>query len=179
MEAINTAFNESRKAGVRRPKKIIPRIDMTPMVDLGFLLICFFVISTELSKPVLVKLNMPTAEGPDMQLGNSNALTVILNGNNKAWYYHGNWKEAIANNAVLPTDFSSAGLRKIIIEKKGTLNIPGSKEGKDGLMLIVKSTGNGSYKNVVDILDEVMINGVKKYAIIKLELEETEWLKGR
>lgn len=175
MEAINTSVNENRKAGVRRQKKRIPRIDMTPMVDLGFLLICFFVITTELSKPVVTKLNMPKGEGPDMPVGNSDALTVILTADDKAWYYHGNWKEAVANNAVLQTDFSSSGLREIIIEKKKKLDASGSKEGKDGLMLIVKSTENASYKNIVDILDEVMINDVKKYAIAKLEPEEAVW----
>jgi len=130
MAAINTAVNEGRKAGVRRQKKINPRIDMTPMVDLGFLLICFFVITTELSKPVLVKLNMPTEEGPPMEVGGSDALTVILTGNNKAWYYHGSWREALEKKAVLQTDFSSDGLRKVIIEKKKWLNAAGTKEGK-------------------------------------------------
>lgn len=176
MAAINTAVNENRKAGVRRQKKRIPRIDMTPMVDLGFLLICFFVITTELSKPVVTKLNMPKGEGPDMPVGNSNALTVILTANDKAWYYHGNWQEAVINNAVLQTDFSSLGLREVIIDKKKKLDASGSKEGKEGLMLIVKSTDKASYKNIVDILDEVMINDVKKYAIAKLEPEEAIWI---
>lgn len=176
MAAINTAVNEGRKAGVRRQQKRIPRIDMTPMVDLGFLLICFFVITTELSKPVVTKLNVPTGDSPDMPVGNSDALTVILTANNKAWYYHGNWKEAVVNNAVLQTDFSSQGLREVIIAKKKKLETSGSKEGKDGLMLIVKSTEYASYKNIVDILDEVMINDVKKYAIAKLEPEEVAWI---
>lgn len=176
MEAVNTAVNDGRKAGVRRQKKRVPGIDMTPMVDLGFLLICFFVITTELSKPVVTKLNMPTGDRPDMPVGNSDALTVLLTANDKAWYYHGNWKEAAENNAVLQTDFSSLGLREIIIEKKKKLEASGSKEGKDGLMLIVKPTENASYKNIVDILDEVMINDVKKYAIAKLEPEEVIWI---
>ncbi len=59
MAEITTQINENRRAGVRRQKKQNPKIDMTPMVDLGFLLISFFVMTTELSKPVTLPLNMP------------------------------------------------------------------------------------------------------------------------
>ena len=65
MEAINIEVVDRRRAGVSRPKKHNPKTDMTPMVDLGFLLISFFVMTTELSKPRVAQLNMPK-EGPPM-----------------------------------------------------------------------------------------------------------------
>lgn len=177
MAAINTAINEARRAGVRRQNKKLPRIDMTPMVDLGFLLICFFVITTELGKPVVVKLNMP-ADGPAMPLGNSNALTVLVSGDNKAWLYEGNWKDARAANAITATSIGSArGLRKTIIDKKKGLGVSGSKEGADGLMVLVKADENANYYSLIDLLDEMLINDVKKYAIVKMEAEEAAWIK--
>jgi biopolymer transport protein ExbD len=69
---------------------------MTPMVDLGFLLITFFVITVQLSKPTTVNLNM-TKDGPPIDLGNSNALTVLLDEAGRIYYYHGNWKDALAS----------------------------------------------------------------------------------
>src|SRR5688572_15019825 len=89
MYAIDVAATHRRKAGAKNLKKERPKIDMTPMVDLGFLLISFFVITTELSEPRSATLNMPK-DGPLMPLGDSSALTILLAGNDKIYYYHGN-----------------------------------------------------------------------------------------
>ena len=131
MASIDLSINENHRRGVKRQKKLVPRIDMTPMVDLGFLLIAFFVMTAQLTNPVTVKLNMPK-EGPPIKLGDSNALTVLLSGNNKTWYYEGNWNEAIKNNAVIKTSSSYLQqLRNVIIEKKKNLASSGSKEGSN------------------------------------------------
>jgi biopolymer transport protein ExbD len=177
MEPINIAVNDRRRAGVSRPKKNHPKTDMTPMVDLGFLLISFFVMTTELSKPRVAPLNMPK-EGPSMPLGNSNALTVLLAGGDNVYYYHGNWKDAVAANNIVKTSlYSGDGLRKVIIEKKQWLEANDKKEGRNGLMMLIKSTEETPYKNVIDVLDETMINDVRKYALVKMEAEETAWIK--
>jgi len=168
---------DRRRVGVSHPRKHTPKIDMTPMVDLGFLLISFFVITTELSKPRVAKLNMPK-EGPPIPLGNSNALTVLLAGDNNIYYYQGNWQEAVADNKIVKTSLaSSQGLRKVIIEKKQWLDANDKKEGRNGLMLLIKSTEKAEYKTVIDVLDEILINDVRKYAIIKMEPEEAAWIK--
>jgi biopolymer transport protein ExbD len=62
---------------------------MTPMVDLGFLLITFFIITTQLSKPSVVKLNMPKESKYSTTVGESNALTFILDKDDRVYYYHG------------------------------------------------------------------------------------------
>lgn len=178
MADINTAVNDNRKAGVRRMVKHHLKIDMTPMVDLGFLLITFFVITTELSKPTVMDLFMPK-DGVPTPLGKSNALTVLL-GDNKIYYYSGEWKEAVEAGRIIQTNLSrNSDLRKVIGEKQRLLDIAGkNKEGRNGLMLLIKPGSNASYKNVVDVLDEMAINRVKKYALIKITDEERNWLKG-
>jgi biopolymer transport protein ExbD len=165
------------RPGVHRVKKHSLRTDMTPMVDLGFLLITFFVFTSELSKPVVTKLVMPTEEGRTT-LGESDALTVLLGKNDAVYYYHGNPGKAFAEGQVYKTSFAvDKGIGTIIRAKQKQLAAhPASKEGKDGLMLLIKPGEQASYQNVVDMLDEAMINNVKKYALLKQEKDEIDYL---
>lgn len=163
-----------QRAGVRRPLKHQLRIDMTPMVDLGFLLISFFVITTELSKPKVMPLNMPK-DGKDSDLGESYAFTVLLDAKDRAWYYQGNWEDAVKENAIYPLD-NPLALRSKIQAKQRWLDEHPGKEGRDGLMVLVKSTNGASYRQVVDVLDEMAINDVKKYAVVKLDAAEAVWV---
>jgi biopolymer transport protein ExbD len=180
MTQLNVAVNENRKAGVRRMSKHSLKIDMTPMVDLGFLLIAFFVITTELSKPTVTDLYMPK-DGKPILLGNSNAVTVLLGKNNTVFYYQGDWQEAIKSRQIFQTYFSyNKGLGEIIRKKQQWLDINKSKdEGRDGLMLLIKAGNEANYENVLKVLDEIAINQVKKYAIIKLTQEERGFLKDK
>ena len=166
---------QRHRAGVRRPVKHQLRIDMTPMVDLGFLLISFFVITTELSKPTVMPLAMPK-DGGEADLGESYAFTVLLDSQENAWFYHGNWTAAVAKKAVFPVN-GSKELRQKIQERQQWLDIHPGKEGRAGLMVLVKSSPDASYKQVVDVLDEMAINQVKKYAVIKSTVSELEWMK--
>src|SRR5688572_33136777 len=93
------------KAGVRRAKRHNLKIDMTPMVDLGFLLIAFFVMTTELMEPKALDLNMPK-KGPETKVEMSNALTVLLGKNNTIYFYHGDWKDAFARKEIFTTSFA-------------------------------------------------------------------------
>jgi biopolymer transport protein ExbD len=177
----NYSTSSGRRAGVRRMAKHSLKVDITPMVDLGFLLITFFVITTELSKPNMMNLYMPT-DGPPMDLGESNALSFLLGKNNTVYYYNGNWDEAKKKGEIFKTTYSgSDGLRKVINEKQHRLDasIKMNKEGRDGLMLLIKPGNEASYENVVDMLDEATINVVKKYAVVKLSEEEAGFLKAK
>ena len=177
--------NEFVVGGRRRRKAFMRKhslkTDMTPMVDLGFLLIAFFVMTTELSKPVVTKLNVPH-DGPSMPLGMSNAMTVLLGKNNTVYYYHGEWQDAVKNNQVVQTSFAvKDGFGKAIREKQKLLDqlkqAKPDAEGRDGLMLLIKATADASYSNLIDILDEVAINKVKKYALVKPTEEEIRHMR--
>lgn len=170
-------MRKNRKGFGRRIKHNL-RVDMTPMVDLGFLLISFFVMATQLSQPKVMDLYMP-AEGPPTDLGLSNALTIILDGDNRIYYYHGDWESASSSGDIFQTSYSGkTGLRNIIEAKQRALDQNSkSKEGRSGMMLLIKPTQESSYKNLVDVLDEIIISMVKKYAIIPLTPGETAWLE--
>lgn len=177
MTGIPATTNERSKTGVSRSKKSVPKIDMTPMVDLGFLLITFFVITTELSKPVTMDLFMPK-EGPPIKLRKSDALTFLLGKNKTLYYYQGDWEEALMANQIFQTSFSAKqGLRKVIWEKQQQRDINNIKEGRRDLMLLIKPGEEAVYSNVIDMLDEALINNVKKYVVLKPGEEEIKWLE--
>jgi biopolymer transport protein ExbD len=178
MAEITIAADSRKRPGVRRGKKHSLKTDMTPMVDLGFLLITFFVFTAKLSEPVVMNLNMPKESTETMQLGKSAALTILLDKNDAIYYYHGDWQEAKENAEIYKTSFSPVdGLRKLIIEKQKQLAITDKREGRDALMLLVKASNEATYKNMVDALDEAVINGVKKYMILKPMAEEFSYLE--
>lgn len=176
MAEIIIAGIERRRPGSGRAKRHSLKTDMTPMVDLGFLLITFFVMTVQLSKPAVIDLAMPIA-GPPTTLGNSNALTVLLDDNDRIYYYHGNWEEALANKEVVKTNLSvGSGLGKVIREKQKWLDANNIKDGRTGLMLLIKAGKKASYENVINALDETMINIVKKYAVLPAGDKEAAWM---
>jgi biopolymer transport protein ExbD len=176
-EILATGSEYRRKAGVRRVRKEAAKPDMTPMVDLGFLLITFFIVTTRLSQPAVMKLNMPKESGDSTKVAQSNALTILLDFDDKVYYYLGDWSKAYSQNAIYHTSYSVAeGIGKVIRDRQKWLDEQGTAEGRRGLMLLIKPGEGASYRNVVDALDEVTINLVARYAITGLEREERDWM---
>jgi len=138
------------------------RVDLTPMVDLGFLLITFFILTTSIQQPTAMKLIMPTDTGPPTPLHASSTLTFILQRHDSIGYYDGLAKEIKFSNFF--------AMRSIIQHKQMTL-INNSID-KNKLTLIIKPTTQCSYKNFIDALDEVTINDCKHYFIAEPEKGE-------
>ena len=170
--------------GVKKAKKLSTRVDMTPMVDLGFLLITFFIFTTTMSSPTTMELYMPKDTDKDEDQNKakeSGALTVMLSKDNHVYYYEGQLKEDASN--FLSTNF--AGIRKVILDKKKAVieahqHDAGcekiwAKNGGDkkscldkDLVVVIKPGELATYKNTVDILDEMAISNIKRYAMVDL-----------
>jgi len=170
--------------GVKKAKKLSTVVDMTPMVDLGFLLITFFIFTTTMSSPTTMELFMPKDTDKDEDQNKakeSGALTIMLGKDNHVYYYEGQLKEDASN--FLSTNF--AGIRKIIIDKKKAVidahqhdagcEKVWAKNGGDkkscldkDLVIVIKPSDNATYKNTVDILDEMAISDIKRYAMVDL-----------
>ena len=169
-----TTISSEQKAGVKRSKKLSTRVDLTPMVGLGFLLITFFIFTTTLSLPKSMKIVMPAGD-PDMPIGNSSALTIIPLADNKIFYYHGELTEALSNKLYGTSSYSFAdGIGSVIREKQSALDRSGI--GRNELMLIIKPAESSRFANTVDILDEVLINEVRRYALTEQTNEEKQIL---
>ena len=149
-------------------------IDMTPMVDLGFLLITFFIFTATITEKKAVQLVMPN-DGKPMDLSEKNVLTAILGKDDKVMVYTGRWEDALANNAIEVTNYgTSEGLGRLVRQKQVKMGA-----NKEKLMLLVKPLSSSSYKNVIDALDEAMINDLSRYAIVDPTKEEKEWAEGK
>ncbi len=163
-------------------KKQIIKIDMTPMVDLGFLLITFFVFTTTMSFPKATDLFMPKDDLAHQQpLPTTIPLSLLLCHNNKVYYYNGDFKEAVNANKIFETNNSTYdGIGKIIRQKQKDIDASGKfADGRKGLMLLIKPTSGSDYKNVIDALDEAVINDVRKYAIVEPASEETGYIRSK
>ncbi len=145
-------------AGKRRPL----RVDLTPMVDLGFLLISFFIFTTTLTEVKEARFYLP-ADGPPVTYGASTSLTVIPAANNRVWYFDGTFDDAKANNRIQQTGYAlNNGIGDIIRAKQKQLEPLGKKKE---LSILICPSKNSSYGNIVDLMDEMLINKVSKYAV--------------
>jgi biopolymer transport protein ExbD len=146
------------------------RIDMTPMVDLGFLLITFFIFTTEISKPAAMNLYIPH-DGDRTKMPDSKSMTLLLGANNKVYYYLGTLDRAVREQLVYETSYDElTGIGKIIREKQSALER--RSVNKDQLVVLIKPSIDASYKNVIDALDDMLVNGVKRYILCNLEPQE-------
>jgi biopolymer transport protein ExbD len=180
MAELNTGDGGGGKGGKVRSKKQNSKVDLTAMVDLAFLLITFFMLTTTLSKPQSMSLGLPDKDedetkNKDIKVDERRTMTVMLGEDNKLIYYMGLLENPIAG----PKDiaYGKGGIRKeLLARKKSVLEYTGDKA--KGIIVIIKPGKKSKYKNLVDILDEMAITGVETYAIVNdFQPKETELLE--
>lgn len=155
--------------GVKKQKKLSTRVDLTPMVDLGFLLITFFIFTTTMSQPTSMQLFLPKdTDKPEEQnkVKASGALTLLLGNNDVVYYYEG---ELLPDGSNFKTT-TFKDVRNVIMDKKR------ATDPKD-FMVVIKPDDDATYKNTVDILDEMTINDVKRYAMVDIAPVEVQLIK--
>jgi biopolymer transport protein ExbD len=155
-----------KKDGKVRSKKTSTRIDMTPMVDLAFLLLTFFVMTTTLNKPQTMEITMPEKvkdEDKPPMVNEKRVLTLILGENDKIYWYLG-----VTDPTVAMTNFSTEGVRKVLLRENQQI-----KE----MVVLIKPSDESKYKNVVDILDEMNISNIARYALVDITDVDKELIK--
>lgn len=171
MAAIETGGGGHDKGGKVRSKKASTRIDMTPMVDLGFLLITFFILATTLSKPSSMTLDVPdkTQKQETAPIKASKVMTAFLVKDNQVMYIVG---KAASEDPELKTVGYGYDLRKVMLEQQ-------AKIGPD-FVVVVKPTKNSTYKNMVDMMDELTIAKIQRRALVdQLLPDEAKLLKDK
>ena len=154
-------IEENQAKGKRQLKRSSAKPDMTPMVDLGFLLITFFMFTTMFSNPNMMKLVIPEKGKGSSIISKENSITIILGKNDKIYWHQKDLEELTAAD-LMETDFTSNGIRKQILEKYNQSKKP------ENFTVIIKPSNESNYKNTVDILDEMEITNMQHYALVDL-----------
>jgi len=192
--------------GGKKGKKLSTRVDFTPMVDLGFLLITFFMLTTSMNKPQTMEINMPDKDVKDKseetKVKASQAITILLAKDDKIVYY---FIDPVTGEPGTPqiTNFSAGGVRATLLKEnkarnpkldsipvyKSMLNsgkineeqyqgyVSGIKAYKDALIVVIKASDKSRYNNLVDILDEMLICNIGRYAVVDITQPEIDMLK--
>ncbi|HRO98964.1 MAG TPA: biopolymer transporter ExbD [Flavobacteriales bacterium] len=185
----------------KRAKKGSTHIDMTPMVDLAFLLLTFFILTTTMYKPSTLQMTYPVPDenNPENKTKLSNAITLLLTKNDQIFYYIGEFHpagnaEGKPPTTLTQTDFSK--VRQVLVdqnkatvaqlndlvrqfnEKKITEDEYNAKRKEikgtnDNLKAIIKTDEDAKYRNMIDMVDEMDIAGIGSYGVLdELKPEE-------
>lgn len=145
---------QKNAGGKVRSKKLSTKIDMTPMVDLAFLLLTFFILTTSFNKARVMALTMPEQPQDSTSIPrimDKDVMNVVLAENDKVYWWMG------LEPSAASTNYSREGVRKILLEKRNA---------NPDLMVLIKPKDNSKYENIIDILDEIEITNMKRYAIV-------------
>ena len=165
MAEISTGESHNKqRVGVAKTKKLSTRVDLTPMVDLGFLLITFFIFTTTMSQPTAMRLIMPDDKGDATPTKEGGVLTLLPSVNGIVYYYEGNLNYSNLKTTTLKE------VRNVIIEKK-------RRTAANDMFVIIKPTKASVYGEIVNVLDEMAINDIKRYAIVDITEKEEVLMK--
>ena len=152
--------NNQKHAKGKRLLRKSTRVDLTPMVDLGFLLITFFVFTTTMSSVKAMAMVAPKEDSfITDNLCESCVITVLPGANNRLFYYEGSDK----NPVYKETSYAPEGLRKLLVAKKRKV-----AQLKREAILIIRPGTASTFKNLINIIDESNICLYKRYYLDKV-----------
>lgn len=193
-----------QKGGKKRAKKQSTKVDMTPMVDLAFLLLTFFVLTSTFSKPKSMELTFPVPPEDQTEMPPiKNGITFLLTKDDKIFYYEGEFRAADdekgPKTVLKETDFSQGGLHKYLADKNKWLHeqikeldtklenkqmadttykrlVKKAKADPATPTFLIKTDDKATYKNVIDLIDELNINVVGKYVVVDIMKSEMDMI---
>lgn len=175
MAELNT---ESKGGGKKvRSKKQNAGVDLTAMVDLAFLLITFFMLTTTMSEPQSMELTMPDKsdqqDTPELEAKESKTMTILIGKDRSLKYYMGRFDEPYNGEGPNDVAYGKDGIRQVMLQKIADLKARGM-EDREGLVVLIKATEDATYADMIDILDEMAIVGQTMYSIQDMSEGEKE-----
>jgi len=186
MAELNTGDSGGGKDKKVRSKKQNSKVDLTAMVDLAFLLITFFMLTTTLSKPQSMELGLPDKDDKNIdqniKVDENRTMTILIGKDNKLIRYVGLLATPVAGGTPKEFAYGKEGIRTELLSRKKSVLAYSTAKGKpkNGMIVIIKPSKKSTYRNLVDILDEMAIVDVPTYAIVNdFTPEETKLLEGK
>jgi biopolymer transport protein ExbD len=200
MATINVTTSKRGRGGKPRLQKRETRVDMTPMVDLGFLLITFFILTTTLIQLNTLQMAVPSNDkGPGTPIGGSKAVTILIDKDNKLYYYFGMFNEK-QKPELVKTTYTAEGIRRMLLLRNldvnnqiralnaqlatGKINeteyrklVTDAKKMKTAPHIIIKATDESSYNNLIQIIDEMNICNIGIYSLVDITKEDEGLIK--
>lgn len=187
MAEMDTSGGGHKKGpGVKKGKKLSTRVDLTPMVDLGFLLITFFMYTTTLARPKTMAINMPYKDSTQQEKDKSKvkesaALTILLSKNHRIYTYEGIGSDPEHPPQLNPVSIKNGTdkLRKTImdkIDKVNGLKAAGQLTATDNTIILIKPDVTSTYKDLVDVIDEMTINEITVYAVVDITEQDKQFI---
>lgn len=164
-ELNNNSKIGKEKRGFSKRKTLSTKVDLTPMVDLGFLLITFFIFTTSLQSASVMRLTLPDENGNPTPVKANSTLTLLLGSNHLVYYYSGEYDK----DANLPSS-TIHQIRDVIILKK-------QHSDPNYFSIVIKASNTSVYKDLVDILDEMTIADVTRFALVDITSGEVLQIK--
>ncbi|QIL77031.1 ExbD/TolR family protein [Hymenobacter sp. HDW8] len=160
-----------RKHGRRFSSKRVP--DMTPMVGLGFMLVTFFIIAGNFTKAAVINLAMPGHRTycdppPICDFGCGQSRVTLLVGQDRQIHYFFGLNAPEKQPELYTTNFGEKGLRQMLLQRK---------QQNPNIVVLIKTTTDAKYQDMVDVLDEMNITNQRKYAMVDMYPEDRELLK--
>ena len=207
MAEIADSGGGGHKGGKKRAKKQSTRIDMTPMVDLAFLLLTFFVLTATFSKPKSMDLTFPAPpekeeDMPPIKKG----ITFLLSKADRIFYYEGQFRP-VADDKGPATElkelsFDQSSLHKYLLDKNKEMDdkikalqvkheskqladttykrlVRETKADKESYTYLIKTDDQATYKNVIDVIDELNFFVVGKYVMVDILKPEFDLVKAK
>ncbi len=150
MGAVNTAAprgHDKKKGKKRKPRRLGINIDMTPMVDIAFLLLTFFMLTTTMTKPQTMEINLPPSSDVKVEIAESNLMTLRVKEDGAIY-----WNMGIES----PKKVEFNNLRILMKERY---------EQNPKLTVLLKIDRKGKYYMMVDIIDEFNVSGINRFSI--------------
>ncbi|OWP85069.1 hypothetical protein BWK59_02145 [Flavobacterium davisii] len=175
-----TRHTFGRKPLTRKSKNLKPRVDLTAMVSISFLLIVFFMLTSFLSRPNAMDSGMPPMNEEATCGGviscfdiHARDFTVLLD-EDKIVLYHGLFESPFETPKTF--SYKNDDLAKELI-KKNVIIQRATGDPKKGLIVLIKSSRKSNYGNLVHALDALAIAKTPTYAVVDITPEEEAFLK--
>jgi len=154
---IGAGKDRPQKGKKKRHKKrrLGVRIDMTPMVDVAFLLLIFFMVTTVFRTPQALEINLPPKDVQIPIAQNHILFIKVLAGDRMFWN--------MGDDKSKPAGLTMAQLPPVI---------KSHHTADDKLVVVIKVDKEAAFHNMVDIIDELDLAKMSRFSMAPMTDDE-------